>query len=296
MDSAVRLVASETHAGDITPLMAAIGRRARAAQRAVMLAPAAQRSEALNRAAEALRGAADAILAANRDDVAEAAAKGQPASFVDRLTLTPARLEGIAKAVEDIAALPDPVGRVLASFTRPNGLVIERVATPLGVIAVIFESRPNVTADAGALCIKSGNAAILRAGSESLRTSQAIADAMRAGLARGGLTVDALQLVPVRDRAAVGASSRGCRARRGCRCSRISTATAMCMSTPLLIPRWRRPCCSTPRCGARACAAPPRRCWWTGRPLRSCSPWCGCCSTPAAPCAAMPRRKPSMPR
>ncbi len=205
MDEAVRLVASEGHASDITPLMLDLGRRARAAQRAVMLAPAEQRSQALKLASEALRGAADAILAANRQDLAEADAIGQTAAFRDRLALNPARLESIATAVEDIAALPDPVGRVLARFSRPNGLLIERVATPLGVVAVIFESRPNVTADAGALCVKSGNAAILRAGSESLRTSQAIAEAMRAGLGAGGLPADALQLVPVRDRAAVGA-------------------------------------------------------------------------------------------
>ena len=119
-----------------------------------------------------IRERAASILASNADDVAEARAKGTVGSFLDRLTLDPGRLEDIAVAVESIAALPDPVGRVLATFERPNGLVIERMATPLGVIGVIFESRPNVTADAGALCLKAGNAAILRAGSESFRTAQ----------------------------------------------------------------------------------------------------------------------------
>jgi glutamate-5-semialdehyde dehydrogenase len=141
--------------------------------------------------------------------VAEAAAKGQPSSYIDRLKLDPARLEDIAAAVENVAALPDPVGRVMASFERPNGLIIERVATPLGVIGVIFESRPNVTADAGALCLKAGNAAILRTGSDSLSTSMAIAAAMGEGLEEAGLPVDAIRLVPTRDREAVGAMLAG---------------------------------------------------------------------------------------
>ncbi|MDF2689873.1 MAG: glutamate-5-semialdehyde dehydrogenase, partial [Microvirga sp.] len=142
-------------------------------------------------------------------DLAEAKAKGQPASFIDRLMLNPERLEAIAVAVESIADLPDPVGRVLARFERPNGLEIDRVATPLGVIGVIFESRPNVTADAGALCLKAGNAAILRTGSESFRTSLAIAQAMGEGLEQAGLPSDAIRLVPTRDRAAVGAMLSG---------------------------------------------------------------------------------------
>ena len=119
------------------------------------------------------------------------------------------RLEAVAQAVEDIAALPDPVGRVLAHWTQPNGLMFERVATPLGVIGVIFESRPNVTAEAGALCLKSGNASILRAGSESFRSASAIADAMRAGLQEAGIPADAIQLVPSKDRAAVGLMLQG---------------------------------------------------------------------------------------
>jgi glutamate-5-semialdehyde dehydrogenase len=182
----------------------AMGQRARAAQRAVALASAEQKSAALRAAAAAIRAATPAILEANAKDMAEATRNGQGAAFLDRLKLTEARIAAIAAAVDDIAALPDPVGRVLARFERPNGLQIERVATPLGVIAVIFESRPNVTADAGALCLKSGNAAILRTGSDALQSSLALADAMRAGLAEAGLPADAIQLVPVRDRAAVG--------------------------------------------------------------------------------------------
>lgn len=190
---------------DLSALMLDIGRRARAAQRAVMLASPAARRAGLIAAAAAIRAQAAAVLAANAEDLAEARAKGQSASFIDRLLLDGGRVEQVARAVEDIAELPDPAGKVLARFERPNGLVIERVATPLGVIAVIFESRPNVTADAGALCVKSGNAAILRAGSESLRTARVLADAMRAGLQEAGLPADAIQLVPVRDREAVGA-------------------------------------------------------------------------------------------
>jgi glutamate-5-semialdehyde dehydrogenase len=159
--------------------------------------------------AASIRASAKAILAANAENVAEAKSNGQTGAFIDRLTLDEGRVEAIAAAVESVAALPDPVGRVLATFERPNGLAIERVATPLGVIGVIFESRPNVTADAGALCLKAGNAAILRAGSDSFRTSSAIAEAMGQGLAQAGLPADAIRLVPTRDRAAVGAMLAG---------------------------------------------------------------------------------------
>ena len=187
----------------------AMGRDARAAARRLSLAPPEQKTGALRAIAAALRAAGPDILAANRDDVAEAVARAQSAASVDRLRLDPGRLEGIAAAVESVASLPNPVGRVLARFERPNGLVIERVATPLGVVGVIFESRPNVTADAGALCLKSGNAAILRAGSDSFRTSARIAAAMAAGLAEAGLPAACIQLVPTRDRAAVGAMLAG---------------------------------------------------------------------------------------
>jgi glutamate-5-semialdehyde dehydrogenase len=189
--------------------MADLGRRARAAARQVALASAEDKNAALHAMAACIRTQADGILAANAEDLADAKAKGQSGAFVDRLILNPERLEAISDAVESIAALPDPVGRVLAQFERPNGLQIERVATPLGVIGVIFESRPNVTADAGALCLKAGNAAILRAGSESFRSSFAIAQAMGQGLEQVGLPADAIRLVPTRDRAAVGAMLSG---------------------------------------------------------------------------------------
>jgi len=189
---------------NLQALMAKIGQRARAAARILGNASTEQKNKALLAAADALRRNASDILAANALDRADAEAKGVKGSFLDRLNLDATRLEAIAQAVADIASLKDPVGRVLAEWTQPNGLRFERVATPLGVIGVIFESRPNVTADAGALCLKSGNAAILRAGSESFRTSSLIADAMRAGLRAAGLPEDAIQLVPTREREAVG--------------------------------------------------------------------------------------------
>jgi glutamate-5-semialdehyde dehydrogenase len=189
---------------ELAALMHDIGVRARRAARVLATTPDARKSEALRAAAEALLASEGVILAANAADVAEAETRGTKGSFLDRLRLDPVRLKSIAEAVADIAALPDPVGRVLATWQQPNGLRFERVATPLGVIGVIFESRPNVTADAGALCLKSGNASILRAGSESFRTSEAIAHAMQDGLRAAGLPEDAIQLVPTRDRAAVG--------------------------------------------------------------------------------------------
>ncbi|SFI46429.1 glutamate-5-semialdehyde dehydrogenase [Bosea sp. OK403] len=208
-ESALRVVSSDKERGDVAALMGDLGTRARAAARLVALASAAKRDAALIAMADALRTGATDILAANALDIADAKANGQNAAFIDRLLLDQPRLDGVAEAVASVAALPDPVGRVLASWTQPNGLRFERVATPLGVIAVIFESRPNVTADAGALCLKSGNAAILRAGSDSFRTSSAIAAALRQGLEVAGLPADAIQLVPTRDRAAVGEILKG---------------------------------------------------------------------------------------
>lgn len=202
---ALKLVEAE----DVDALMSRLGRNARSAARRIALASSAKKNAALRAMATCIRERAPDILKANKDDVAEAQSRHQSASFIDRLALDPARLDAIAAAVEDIAALPDPVGRTLSRFERPNGLVIERVATPLGVIGVIFESRPNVTADAGALCLKAGNATILRAGSDSFRTSSLIAEAMREGLERSGLPSDAICLVPTRDRAAVGAMLAG---------------------------------------------------------------------------------------
>jgi glutamate-5-semialdehyde dehydrogenase len=190
-------------------IMTQLGAKARAAARRLAIASRDVKDEALRAAAAAIRDHAAVILSANAQDVAEAEANGTSKAFLDRLLLNDARLEAIAKAIEDVATLADPVGRVLAEWAQPNGLRFERVATPLGVIGVIFESRPNVTADAGALCLKSGNAAILRAGSDSFRTSSAIADAMRQGLGRAGIPQDAIQLVPVKDRDAVGMMLKG---------------------------------------------------------------------------------------
>ncbi|GJD48152.1 Gamma-glutamyl phosphate reductase [Methylobacterium crusticola] len=190
---------------DVDALMREIGRRARIAARRVALAPAARKDAALREAAARLRATAPDILAANQADVAEARARDASAATLDRLALSPGRIEAMAAALESIAGLPDPVGRRLAAYERPNGLLIERVATPLGVVGVIFESRPNVTADAAALCLKAGNAAVLRAGSDSHRSATAIAAAVTAGLEAHGLPADAVQLVPTRDRAAVGA-------------------------------------------------------------------------------------------
>src|SRR5829696_6962109 len=205
-----RLNASEAESvPDVEALMAELGRRARAAMRGLGLASTEEKNAALCAMATAIRSAGALILAANSEDLAAATASGQTAAFIDRLALTPPRVEAIATAVESIAELPDPVGRVLAAFERPNGLVIERVATPLGVVGVIFESRPNVVVDAGALCLKAGNAAVLRAGSESFRTAGALAEAMGEGLEGVGLPREAIQLVPTRDRGAVGAMLAG---------------------------------------------------------------------------------------
>ena len=187
---------------DLAATMAEIGRRARAAATALALAPAEAKVAALRDAARAVRDRASEILAANTSDLAEA--EGLTAALRDRLELDPKRLEAIAAGLEVIAALPDPVGRVLAQWMRPNGLAIERVAVPLGVVGIIYESRPNVTVDAGGLALKSGNAAILRGGSESFHSSRALVAALRGGLRSAGLPEDAIQLVPTRDRAAVG--------------------------------------------------------------------------------------------
>jgi len=195
---------TQTSEPDLAATMAEIGRRARLAAATLALASAEAKIAALREAARAVRGRQDEILAANARDLEEAESEGLSPALLDRLALDPKRLEAIAEGLEAIADLPDPVGRVLASWTRPNGLAIERVAVPLGVIGIIYESRPNVTADAGGLALKSGNAAILRGGSESFHSSRALAAALRAGLRGGGLPEDAIQLVPTRDRAAVG--------------------------------------------------------------------------------------------
>jgi glutamate-5-semialdehyde dehydrogenase len=190
-------------------LFADMARAARDAAHALARADAAAKSRALEAAAAAIRRHEAAILAANARDVATTRAAGRPASFLDRLTLTPARVEAMARGVEEVAVLPDPVGRVLAEWTRPNGLAIRRVATPLGVIGMIFESRPNVTADAGAIAVKSGNAVILRGGSEGLGSAQAIHAAIAEGLRAGGLPEAAVQVAPTADRAFVAAMLAG---------------------------------------------------------------------------------------
>jgi len=189
---------------DVRAAMRAIGAEARAAARMVATAPAEVKTRALLAGALRLREGAADILAANARDLAEARAKGLTAAFLDRLALDAKRIEAMARGVEEVAALPDPVGRILATFERPNGLKIERVATPLGVVGVIYESRPNVTADAGALCLKSGNAVVLRGGSDSFHSSAAIHACLVAGLVEAGLPEAAISRAPFAARDAVG--------------------------------------------------------------------------------------------
>src|SRR5580698_6906534 len=205
MNAPLKAVASQGKVeSKLEATMRDIGRAAREAARALALAPAVQKNRALAAMAKAIHGSAAAILAANREDLAEAKSAGATAAFLDRLTLDAARIEAMAGGLDVIRKLKDPVGTVLASWRRPNGMRIERVRVPLGVIGVIYESRPNVTADAGALCLKAGNAAILRGGSDSFRSSRAIHAALTAGLTEAGLPAAAISLVPTRDRAAVG--------------------------------------------------------------------------------------------
>ncbi len=185
--------------------MQEMGRRARGGAEALRTATAATRSAALSAMAEALRDRTQPILEANAVDVDRARAKGVTEALIDRLAVTPARVAAMAGAVDEVAAFPDPLGQATASWTRPNGLAFSRVRTPLGVLAIIYESRPNVTADAAALCIRSGNAAILRSGSDCLDSALAIHGAVVEGLAAAGLPGQAVQLVQTPDRAAVGA-------------------------------------------------------------------------------------------
>jgi len=189
---------------DLAALMTDLAAKARAAARVLALAPPEQKNRALAAIEAAIRANAPAILAANAEDVAEARAAGMTAAFVDRLTLTPARVAGMADGVATVREIVDPVGAVTESWQRPNGMTIERVRVPLGVIGVIFESRPNVAADAGVLCLKSGNAVMLRGGSDSFRSCRAIHDCLVQGLREAGLPEAAITLVPTRDRAAVG--------------------------------------------------------------------------------------------
>jgi glutamate-5-semialdehyde dehydrogenase len=204
-----RLVAEAETAGDLAGRMAVLGQAARAAATGLAVAPAAAKNAALLAMAGAIRKRGAEILAANAEDLAEVDSTKLTASFRDRLVLTQARIEAMAQGLEEIAALKDPIGEIIASWERPNGLLIERVRTPLGVIGVIYESRPNVTADAGGLCIKAGNAVILRGGSESRRSSAAIAVCLQEGLRAAGLPEAAIQIVPTQDRDAVGMMLKG---------------------------------------------------------------------------------------
>ncbi len=191
-------------AQDLPALMTGLARQAKAAARVLALASPEQKNRALEAMERAIRASVSAILAANAEDVAEARASGASAAFIDRLILNEARIAGIADGIRTVRDIPDPVGAVTERWQRPNGMTIERVRVPLGVVAVIFESRPNVTADAGVLCLKSGNAVILRGGSESFRSGQAIHACLVAGLREAGLPEAAITFVPTRDRAAVG--------------------------------------------------------------------------------------------
>jgi glutamate-5-semialdehyde dehydrogenase len=189
---------------DIAAAMNAIGREAKAAARVLALAPAEQKNRALSAMAAAIRSGKSEILSANAEDMKDGKAAGLTGSFLDRLELNDKRIEAMAEGLDVVRELPDPVGKVTESWTRPNGMTIERVRVPLGVVGVIYESRPNVTADAGALTLKAGNAVILRGGSDSHRSSRAIHAALAKGLREANLPEAAISLVPTRDRAAVG--------------------------------------------------------------------------------------------
>ena len=192
-------------ADETATLFAAMARSARAAAGVLARAPDATRCAALAAAAAHIRAAVPEILAANDADVARARAEGMGGAFLDRLALSPARIAAMADGVAQVAALPDPLARALGAWTRPNGLKIRRIPQPLGVIGMIFESRPNVAADAGAICVRAANAVILRGGSESLASARAIGAAMQAGLAEAGLPEAAVQVAPTADRGFVGA-------------------------------------------------------------------------------------------
>ena len=196
--------ASANGGADLAATMRQLGRDARTAARALALAPTAQKNRALAAMAKAIRAGCAAILAANAQDREDAKAAGATPAFLDRLALDRARITAMADGIDVIRKLKDPVGTIMASWRRPNGMRIERVRVPLGVVGVIYESRPNVTADAGALCLKAGNAAILRGGSESFRSCRAIHAALCEGLAEAGLPAASIALVPTRERNAVG--------------------------------------------------------------------------------------------
>src|SRR3954468_18581097 len=201
MTASLKAVDSST---DLPALMTDLAARARDAARVLSLATPEQKNRALDAMERAIRANSAAILAANAEDVTEVRTGGATTAFIDRLTLTPARIDAMADGIRTVRDIPDPVGVITKRWQRPNGMTIERVRVPLGVVAVIFESRPNVAADAGVLCLKSGNAVILRGGSDSFRSCRAIHDCLVQGLRDAGLPEAAITLVPTRDRAAVG--------------------------------------------------------------------------------------------
>jgi glutamate-5-semialdehyde dehydrogenase len=198
------MVTAEMQTMDISRTMTALGESARAAAASLATASGEQRNAALAAAAAALRERSDEIVAANEEDMAAGRERSLSGALLDRLMLDSERIEAMALGIETIIGLRDPIGRVLEEWERPNGLHIQRISVPLGVIGIIYESRPNVTADAAALCVKSGNAVILRGGSESFHSSTAIYECLRAGLIAAGLPGEAVQMVPTTDRAAVG--------------------------------------------------------------------------------------------
>ncbi len=202
---AVETQIAETSVEPVADLIARIGTAGRAAQRQLAKLSDAEKAAALRAAASAIRAAEADILSANQLDVAAGEANGLSPAMLDRLRLDPARLAGIADAIDQVANLPDPVGQVIDTATRPNGLQLSRVRVPIGLIGIIYESRPNVTADAAALCLRSGNAVLLRGGSEAVHSNRALHAAFAAGLEQAGVPVDSVQIVPTQDRAAVGA-------------------------------------------------------------------------------------------
>ena len=198
-------LAHHSNAADPMALVTSLAKAARLAQRQLAAMPSAARAAALHRAANALRAATPAVLAANAEDLAAGEANGLTKAMLDRLALDETRLAGIADAVAAVADLPDPVGEVIDRSEQPNGLKFSRIRVPIGTIGIIYESRPNVTADAAALCVRAGNAALLRGGSEAVLSNRAIHAALVEGLVAGGVPAEAVQLIPTQDRAAVGA-------------------------------------------------------------------------------------------
>jgi len=204
MDVAMTAPLKTVEGSNIATLMAETGERARSVARVLALAPTAQKDRALAAMAAAIRARKAQILGANAEDMAEAKASGATSAFLDRLALDERRVAAMAEGLDVVRALADPVGTVTERWTRPNGMTIERVRVPIGVVGIIYESRPNVTADAASLCVKAGNAAILRGGSESYRSNQAIHAALVGGMRAASLPEAAIALVPSRDRSAVG--------------------------------------------------------------------------------------------